>query len=145
MARAKRSEDREQVGRKARVPMGVARAKLSFPKRKGYVRRWFNDSPGRLKAAEDGGWAFVMDDTHVGDNVADGNTDIGAKVSLVVGKGEGGTPLRAFLMEIKEKWYIDDQKAKQKPCDAIDDAIRSGSMGPQEGQYIPKGGIKYQP
>ena len=144
MTRQARKEDRESEGRKSRVPLGVPRSKLTVPQREGYHRRWINDVPGRLHAAGQAGWEYVEDpDLHVGDGAESGNSDMGSRVSRLVGKTESGGPLRAYLMEIKQEFYEEDQAAKLAVVDETDRAIREGKIGDdQEGRYVPKGGIK---
>lgn len=47
-------------------------------------------------------------------------------MSQIVGTKEGGEPLRAYLMEIREDWYKEDQAAKTKRTDEIEAQIRRG-------------------
>jgi hypothetical protein len=137
--------------RRERVPFGGSRRKLSYPPKEGKVRRWVNDVGGRPQLAAQGGYEFVVDEgLPVGDTaVGSGNTDLGSRVSRIVGKNADGSPLTAFLMEIDQDLYSQDQAEKQKPLDAIDDQIRSGKVsggiGPQDKAYIPKEGITYKP
>ena len=118
-----------------RVPMSIPRRKLEVPEKPGYVRYWFNDYPGRIQQALRGGYDFVdsrdVDITNTclgGDVTANGNTDLGTKVSLVVGKTEEGTALRAYLMEIKEEWFKEDQTIIQDQVNMIDATIKRGSL-----------------
>lgn len=160
MSRANRPEDRpdrdaqQQAGagapsprktaaaRKARVPLGVPRSKLSVPQRTGYKRRWINDDgKGRLQAALEGGYTHVDDpNLRVGEDGLADRPD--SRVSRIVGRGEGGKPLRAFLMEIPSEMYHEDQKAKQSSLDQVDRAIRKGRLvaDGQEHRYVPDGG-----
>lgn len=127
--------------RKVRVPLGVPRSKLSAPQIQGYSTRWINDTTGRLQNAEAGGYEFVYERELDGQA---GNTDLGEKVSRIVGRNEDGSPLRAFLMKIKETWYREDQRTKQRKVDDIDAAIRRGKLNeqPDDKRYVPKEGIK---
>src|SRR4051812_38459283 len=100
----KREATRNESGRSTRVPLGVSRTKLAVPAREGYVRRWVNDSEGRLQMAQQGGYQFAEDQSlQIGsldvDNV---NRDLGARVSRVVDKSTGQ---KAYLMEIKKEFY----------------------------------------
>lgn len=135
-----RKQEKENQ-RKVRVPLGVPRAKLSAPQINGYVCRWINDTTGRLQNADDGGYEFVYEKELDGQA---GNTDLGEKVSRIVGRNEDGSPLRAFLMKIKETWYREDQRAKQRKPDEIEAAIKRGKLNeqPDDKRYIPKEGIK---
>jgi hypothetical protein len=139
MAREERATGREQAGRNSRVPLGVARAKLSVPERKGYVRRWVNDTEGRLLQAEQGGYQFATDQSlQIGapdvDNV---NRDLGARISRVVDKSTGQ---KAYLMEIKEDFYAEDQAAKAKTVAEKDRLIKTGKLDDDVSRYIPDEG-----
>jgi len=138
---------KRNADRKKRVPLGAPRRKMSannIPKNK--VARWVNDWPGRVNNAIQGGYRLVMgDETTIGDETVDLNTDMGMAVSMVVGKNDDGTPLRAYLMVIDKDLYEQDQDEKQKEVDKIDNAIRKGKLDNQLGPhgYIPDSGISY--
>jgi len=108
-----RDTSREETGRRKRVPLGTPQAKLHAEKRPGYVRYWFNDKPGRIEAARNAGYQFVMES---GDQ----------KRRLNVGTNEAGQPLEALLMEIPEEFYKEDQALKQVPLDEFEAAINGG-------------------
>lgn len=131
--------------KRQRRPLGSPDLKLQTSQRKGYVRRWVNDAPGRVQNALDGGYEFVKDNTHIGSGTESKDSDLGSNVSQIVGKDESGQPLRSYLMEIKESWYNEDQVEKSKKIDEVDDAIRNGNINGstgQDGRYIPSTGIK---
>ena len=138
MPRGRPKKDPE--GRAARIPLGTPQAKLTFPVRPGYVRRWVNDTPGRIQNAIAGGYEHVLDPTV---------TDSEGRASYrkeIVGSNPDGSPLLAFAMEIPEKFYRADQKEKQKPLDAFDKALKAGNIrgaDPQDNAafYVPKEGI----
>lgn len=131
-----------------RVPLGAHRRKLSIdhlniPKDK--VARWVNDKPGRILQAVEGGYQHVREPEG---SVRTGEEELVAKnigdsVSTVVGSGEAGEPITAYLMVIDKDLYDEDQAFKQSQLDELDDAIKKGNVEPGEGQYIPDGGIKY--
>lgn len=113
-----------------RVPLGVHHSKLSVPDGlipKSHVGRWVNDVDNRIQLALNGGYEFVpaTDDSKVGDGYEDGNTDIGGKISKIVGSEKSGAPMRAYLMMIKKEYYKEDQATKQAKVDAIDAAINT--------------------
>ena len=116
----------------------------------GYHMHIFNDEPGRIQTAIDGGWEFVTPDEVGGvkDSVTSGNTDLGDKVRFLVGTSEKGDGLYAYLLKIKQEWYDEDQAEIQKRNDRVDDAIRGGvnvkDGTSSEGFYTPKGGISYK-
>ena len=115
-SRGERPTTREETGRRARVPLGSMKTKLDYPSRPGYVRRWFNDQGNRLYDAGRAGYEFV-EETNEGRTI---------KVSRRVGTHDDGQPLMAYLMEIRQEFYDEDQAIKQKVVDDIDAAIRSG-------------------
>lgn len=130
-------------GKRVRVPLGVPRMKLTSGHREGYVRRWINDD--RLQSAEKGGYSYVRleDAGEVGTFDVSQRNGLGDKVSRVVGRHQNGSPMMAYLMEIKQEWYDEDQRAKQAPIDEQEMAIKRGAgPGNQEGRYIPDVGIK---
>ena len=140
MSRAPRDSSREESGRSTRVPLGVARSKLTVAGRPGYVRRWINDYDGRLQNAQDGGYQFVQNDTikQIGDaDIDNENRDLGARVSRVVDKTTGQ---RAYLMEIKEEFYQEDQRVKIAKVEETDRRIKKGKLEEVEGAYIPDQG-----
>lgn len=136
---AKRESGREEAGRNSRVPLGVARAKLSVPVRPGYVRRWVNDSEGRLLQAQQGGYQFAEDPSlQIGaPDIDNANRDLGARVSRVVDKSTGQ---KAYLMEIKEEFHTEDQALKAKTVAEKDRLIKTGKLDDGEERYIPDKG-----
>lgn len=142
MTREERSTDREEDGRAKRVPLGVPRDKLHCGKRAGYVRRWVNDREDRIQQAQAGGYSFVLHSNkseHVGEGAESRNIDLGDRVSQVVGRQESGAALIAYLMEIKQELYDEDQAAKRAEIKITEDAIQRGEN--QSGLYVPQGGI----
>jgi hypothetical protein len=132
-------EAREGSGRSKRIPLGVARSKLSVPQRQGYVRRWINDTEGRLINATDGGYEYAKDQSlQIGSpDIDNENRDLGTRISRVVDKSTGQ---KAYLMEIKEEFYKEDQAAKQADLDVTDNLIKNGKLDDGEGRYIPEKG-----
>lgn len=145
---------RSKADRKERVPLGAIRAKMTVDagtkeRYPGKKMRWVNDTAdGRVQHAQDGGYEFVASDgsEQVGEG-GNGNSDMGSRISRIVGKNEDGTPLRAYLMAIDENLYEEDQAEKQKEVDAIDAQIKAGSVGGtkpgQDGRYVKD--ISYKP
>jgi hypothetical protein len=116
--------------------------KMNAPQRPGYVRRWVNDDPGRLDAAQQGGYEFVLGESKSEGGATEG---MGQKISRVVGSYDSGNPKTAYLMEIKKEWYDEDQRAKQGNVDLSEAALRRGTdehgQPGVDGRYIPKSGI----
>jgi len=95
--------------KKKRVPLGT-RNRLSYPERKGYHRRVFNDDHDRIQRALGAGYEFVTESGLTGGDPRAGDaSQMGAKVSKQVGFGTTG-----YLMEIPDEYYNEDQKAKQE-------------------------------
>jgi hypothetical protein len=107
----------------ARRPLGRREAKLHYPPRPGFVRRWINEWPGRIGNAQAGGW------THVTEN--------GKPVTRVVGVAEAGGPLHAYLMEIPQEFYDEDAAQKQLGLNEIDAQIYGGTFNaePDDKRY----------
>lgn len=137
--RAERESTREESGRSKRVPLGVARSKLSVPTRQGYVRRWVNDTEGRLLNASSGGYEYATDQSlQIGTQDIDNeNRDLGARISRVVDKSTGQ---KAYLMEIKEEFYQEDQALKAKAIAEKDNLIKNGKLDDDVERYIPDKG-----
>jgi len=150
MAKQKKTVRREEreAGKPARVPLGGRRTKLQlsdadrkeFERRK-MVPRWINDDGGRLAAAEAGGYKYVDPKyaTSLGQGVlGQGSTDQGSRVSKIVTRATSeSTAVRAYLMEISEKYYKEDQKAKEERNQQIDKALAIGKEEAGEIQYGP--------
>lgn len=119
---------REASARKRR-PMSAPLQKLALPEIPGYHTHWINDYPGRLAQAEQAGYTYVTpDEVHINEQLTPGNSDMGSRVSCVVGKGEAGQPLRAYAMKLQSELYEEDQAALQDRNDMVDNAIRVGRL-----------------
>ena len=133
-------EDRVAAQASGRIPMSAPQLKLLLPAIPGYHCHWLNDTSGRLAAALQGGYEFIKpEEVHVnprdlaGDPASSGTTDMGTRVSVVVGSDEHGNPLRAYAMKIREEWYKADQAAIQARSDGIEDAMRQGRVAGGQG------------
>ena len=116
-------------GRPVRVPLGT-RNVLTAPQRKGFVRRFVNDEPGRVKQYEEAGYTIVKGDVPVGDPKVGKELQPGSPVSLPVGAGT-----KAVLMEIKEDWYREDQKTKQDKINMSESDMKRKLNTRTEGVY----------
>lgn len=119
---------------RSRIPMSVPRAKLHTPEIPGFHTHWLNDYPGRILQAMDAGYSFVDSDQAVitsndlaGSPIGVGS-DLGSRISVVVGKNEDGSPLRAYLMKIPNEYYKEDQTAAQDRVDQVHEAMRQGKQ-----------------
>lgn len=111
-----------------RIPFGSHRQKLAAPPRPGFVRRWFNDEPGRIAQARDAGYS------HVNDPVTN------QPMTHTVGVAKQGGGLTAYLMEIPAEFYEEDTRAKDDPLRRFDDQLKRGAahgMPGQDGRYVP--------
>jgi hypothetical protein len=140
---------KQTVVRKERVPLGTHRLKLSAPLREGYHRRWVNDVPGRIMAFEAAGYQFVIKEAApiIGEGHDLSQSEgVGSRVSYYVGTQETGQPMMAYLMEIPQEWYDEDQAVKLGKIKETEAAMRTGEDGQGrpgvDGRYIPREGIK---
>lgn len=143
-----RSKERSK-GKTARVPVGGPRLRLQLSDEdmKGFKQRkmkpyWFNDDPGRIERALGGGYNYVNPEhaPSLGQGALhqDGkDPESNARVSVVVNRSDPVT--RAFLMEISEKFYKQDQAAKEEVNAHVDHALALGGDGGSdiEGAYRP--------
>ena len=129
----------DTIGSRKRIPMSVPKAKLSVPEIDGYHLHWINDYAGRIAQAHQGGYEFVNEEECMINNFSlgtasdlSGNTDMGSRVSVVVGKNEDGTALRAYLMKIRNEWFAEDQEVAQERVNAVDQQIKRGHVGSEQ-------------
>jgi len=119
---------------RTRIPMSIPRLKLSTPELPGYHCHWVNDYPGRVMQAIQAGYAFVPPDEalitmpDLGGSPLGGGTDLGSRVSVVVGATTEGTPLRAYLMKLPNEFFKADQEAVQSRVDSVDEAMAQGNL-----------------
>jgi hypothetical protein len=109
---------------------------------KNFEYRWINDNGGRidqLTRADD--WDLVPDPSKKGKPDADGE---GSMISKVVGRGESGQPMRAYLARKPKAFYEEDQADKRASIDKTMESIKRGTPqteAPALGQsgYVPGG------
>lgn len=111
--------------------------KLGAPERPGFVRRWFNDHKNRIAEGEELAYDFVTDKGVK-------STDPGSRISRIVGSGENGEPLRAYLMETPEEYYQEGLAEKEAKNRQVDDAIAAGrdSTGQHPDTHAGRGSIE---
>lgn len=138
-----KSQEAAPERRRKKKNFGIGNQKMAVPEMPGYALRWVNDAAGRIHQMQSNDWEFV-DQKEYGDAAGAEilNTDLGTRISLVVGTQEDGSPLRAYLMKIRKEWYEEDQKEKQKPLDDIDREIGSGRFMSGSHNYTPQHGVK---
>lgn len=131
-----RQEKAKKRERRGGAVIGGNSAKLNRPEyqREGYKRRWFNYEQGRLDAAYNNDYDFVLNSK-------------GEKIKERVWSKEDGSDLYAYLMEKPVDWYEEDQRKKQSIVDQKEKAIKEGNTPGTEDamtgvtQYQPKEGI----
>jgi len=135
-----RSERRRKPGSVIHtgVQLGVDKSKLDEAN---YAYRLVNDANGRVQQLEAQDWDMATDEK----DALVGSTGAGSVQSKHAGHIEGKA-FNAVLMRKPRKFHEEDQAAKQKPLDEMDEAIRRGqshaSTEPQlaAGTYTPGGG-----
>lgn len=138
------SQKKQDKQRRERRPLSMKASKLNVVDQEaGYHYRWINDDPpGRIQDALSGGYEFVETaQTEARNDISNRNASQGNRVCRVVGRLEGGQPMHAYLMRISEEWYKEDQNAKQKEIDEVDNMIHRGEARPVENSYIGQAGI----
>ena len=116
--------------RTTRIPFGRPEQRLSSPGDPKFQYRVFNDNwsrePGRVERALNAGYEKVA-----------------GYPEISVGTNEDGTAIKGILMQIPIEFYEEDQKAKQKEVNRIDEEIHRGQLDtkPQDKRYIPSSGI----
>lgn len=127
----------EPTSRRRRAKIGEFAMKLGAPERPGFVRRWFNDNKNRIAEGEELAYDFVTDKGVK-------STDPGSRISRIVGSGENGEPLRAYLMETPEEYYQEGLAEKEAKNRQVDDAIAAGrdSTGQHPDTHAGRGSIE---
>lgn len=126
--------------RRPRASSGGLGLRLDAPERAGYVRRFVNADPSRIKRLEDLGYTLVNDKAATGEKRTAG---LGTRIARHAGKLENGAPQQAILMEtpVTEFNYgLADREEARKP---FEDAIRrSQAVTPEgvDGAYAPTTG-----
>ena len=119
----------EPERRPKRIPVGT-RNVLSFPKRPGYVRRLVTDVDDRILVFEQAGYTVVKQkDLPTGDHRVGEPSQMGMPVTKDIGSG-----MKGILMEIKQEWHDEDQKAKQDKI-TLEEASMKQSKGGIDGGY----------
>lgn len=145
-ASKEKTERRRQRGSNvlSGIKLGVNPA---FLDEKNFSYRWINDNGGRIDQmtkADD--WDLVPDPTKTGKPDSDGE---GSLVSKVVGRGEAGQPMKAFLARKPRNFYEEDQRDKKETIDKTMESIKRGSPqteapGLGAAGYVPGGSTGIQ-
>jgi hypothetical protein len=76
---------------------------------------------------------LIADDYDIAPEIGakpDGNS-LGSVNTTLAGTDDNGKPYNHVLMRKRKDWFEADQKEKQKPLDAMDEAIRRGNVSAQ--------------
>lgn len=122
-------------GRRRRL--SVDESKLD---RENFEYRWVNDEPVSPRVYDlttNDDWERVTD--RDGALKADG-TGMGAEVATPAGTGETGSPVRAVLLRKRKDWHDEDQAAKQRHIDALEQGMNARATPGvnAEGFYAPE-------
>ena len=117
--------------RPARTPLGT-RNILTVSSRPGYHRCWVGDSTSQRPSMEDyvaAGYTYVEESLSVGDNAANAGSTVLSRVTR-----PGGQGVTLYLMEIKEEYYLEDQKImentiKEQEAQMFDARLIEGGYG----------------
>ena len=120
--------------RRKRATVGGFKTRLDAPQKKGMVRRWVNDDPGRITAMHDLGYDFADAETR--------SDDPGTRVSRNVGTHPNGAPKLAYLMETPADQYDIGVKEKEERLKPFEEAIARGedTTGRVQDAYAPATG-----
>jgi hypothetical protein len=139
-AEAVRAERRRKPGSEAfaGIKLSVDETKID---RTNYQYRFVNDHDNRVQKLYAQDWDVAPE----ADAKPDSN-GMGSVSSALGGTDNSGKPYNQVLMRKPKDWFEADQREKQKPLDAMDEAIRRGRTNEQnvplrgEGVYTPNGG-----
>lgn len=144
MARTSRAEStHEDAARPTeespiRVPVASNRAPLTYRglDRENFEPRWVLDKDDRIALFLEAGYSFVPKRANtVGDKTVDSKT-----LDTRVSKSSGGRSL--FLMQLPKQFYNDDQKAKQRAVDELDESMKRPGKGNAVNESVDYGSIK---
>lgn len=124
------------------IPMGMSELQLAVPEIPGFKLYWFCDRPGRIPRALRQGWSFVSPEevdvpnfkTLAGDVTADGNQDLGDRVSVYGYTDIGGRIVNQYLMKVKQELWDNLESVREQQSDRILDALRGSRVGAEREQ-----------
>lgn len=105
--------------RRKRADVGGQHLKLAAPERKGFQRRWVNDTPGRIAMFEELAYTHVSEQ-----GIKSDSPD--SRVRRLVGTQAGGAPQYAYLMETPLEEYQYGVEEKEEARRPFEEAIRRG-------------------
>lgn len=133
-----RAENVRQVRRKQPGQPGQEGIKLSLDEskldRETYQYRFVRDDPGRVQRLVAQDWDPITEP------IKEDSTGLGSVPTAHGGTDETGKPYGMIAMRKRRDWFEADQKEKQKPLDAMEEAIRRGKNDTElkgQGVYTP--------
>ena len=125
-SKKKTSKKTANKGRREARSISEMKDQMTTDQRKGYVRRWVNDTEGRVALFLGAGWDLVREDVAVGDEgVVNQNQSLGSGARKHVGSDKMGHPMYAVLMEIPKRDYDAISKRKAEQVDETEAVIRA--------------------
>ena len=137
MARPRNPVDGSKSEVKRRTPVSGKRDILTARNvPEGYVARWVNDTGNRIQEFLDAGYEFLDKSSNitVGDETVDSSNGVDSRISKKVDYDMiNNRPIEGYLMIQRQDWYDEDQEAKQREIDEIDQSMRKEVN--KEGRY----------
>ena len=134
-------ESRDEPVRKQRVPVSSNRAPLTYRNQdtKNFSYRWVIDRDDRISLFLEAGYDFAPPNgSPVGDPSIKTQVQDGSRVTKSAGYGG----LKHILMRLPIKLYNEDQAAKQREIDILEDSMRRPGTGKIVGKDIDYGSVK---
>ena len=119
--------------RPKRTPL-YQRGRLAVTASPGYTQRWVNDEPGRIEAFLEAGYRLVPKAKDDSVRYAEDGSNIGSFTSKVVNKDQRANSKVAYLMEIPDEIYKEDQAAKQRDVDRSEERMNPKLAGADYGE-----------
>lgn len=122
--------------RRRRASTGGLSLKLDAHERKGFVRRWVNGDPQRIREMEELGYSAVSDPAGEGKARTDGK---GTRITRHAGRDQENKPFQAVLMETPAELHNEGEIEKETARKAFEETIRRGlkTEDTPDGAYIP--------
>ena len=95
------------------------------------VPYWANDVKHgeRVQELAERGYEFVTAQGYEKIGEDNEKQEKGRKIKKIVGTAQDGSPIYAFLMAIKRKWYEEDQAKKEETNKMVDEAVMGYEHG----------------
>ena len=116
-----RGEIKRAKSRPKRVPLTKQKT-LNAHERPGYKLRWVNIEEDRIERFKKAGWSPVVGKSKLDEDAKSHESNYDSDNTVIKHVGGERSKTRAMLMEIPEEYYKEDQDAKQKRVDEIEDS-----------------------